>query len=140
MATDQQQELWHDTLEDAIRSAVDVIGGPKRVGSTLWPTKRIADAARLLSHCLELERPEKLSMGEIELIGRLAHDAGCHTVATYLMRAWGYQDPQPIEPRDEMAELQRQFVRSVEDQKAILKQLERMQAMPASAELSVVKR
>lgn len=135
----EQQDLWHDTLEDAIRSAVDALGGPKRVGAMLWPSKRITDAARLLSHCLETDRAEKLSLGEVELIGRLAHDVGCHTVATYLMRAWGYQDPQPVEPRDEMAELQRQFVRSVEDQKAILRRLERVQAMPAGPDLVMVK-
>lgn len=133
-----QQELWHDTLEDAIRSAVDAIGGPKRVGSLLWPTKRITDASRLLSHCLELDRPEKLAMGEIELIGRLAHNAGCHTIATYLMRAWGYHDPQPVEPRDEAAELQRQFVAAVQAQKDIMRRLERLQQM-AGPELTMVK-
>jgi hypothetical protein len=131
MVNEQQQALWHDTLEDAIRSAVDVLGGPKRVGSTLWPTKRIPEAARLLSHCLDTERPEKLSLGEIELIGAQARQADCHTMATYLMRAWGYGDPQPIEPHDEHAELQRQFMRSVEDQKTIMRRLEQLQPLHA---------
>jgi hypothetical protein len=125
----EQQSLWHDTLEDAIRSAVDVLGGPKRVGSMLWPSKRIHEAARLLSHCLDTDRPEKLSLGEIELIGSQAREADCHTIATYLMRTWGYDDPQPIEPLDKHAELQRQFMRSVEDQKAIMRRLEQLQPL-----------
>lgn len=133
-----QQELWHDSLEDAIRSAVDALGGPKKVGSILWPGRRIADAARLLSHCLDPDRPEKLTLGELQWLGAMAREAGCHTISTYLMRAWGYRDPEPIQPRDEAAELQRAFMASVQQQKDILRRLERLQPV-AGADLSVVR-
>lgn len=138
MASDQQA-LWHDTLEDALRSAVDYLGGPKRVGADLWPTRRIHEAARLLNHALDVDRPEKLSPGEIELIGRRAAEAGCHTVATYLMRAWGYQDPQPMNPPDELAELQRAFMASVDEQRQLLQRFERMQSL-AAPDLSLVRK
>jgi hypothetical protein len=134
-----QQSLWHDTLEDAIRSAVDALGGPKRVGADLWPSRRLPEAARLLNHALDVDRPEKLSLGEVELIGRLAREAGCHTIATYLMRAWGYQDPQPVEPVDELAELQRAFMASVDQQKQILQRLEQLQSL-SGPELSLVRK
>lgn len=139
MGNDQQQALWHDTLEDAMRGAVDAIGGPKRVGSLLWPSKPIADAARLLNHSLDPDRPEKLSPGEIELIGRRAAEAGCHTVATYLMRAWGYQDPQPMNHPDELAELQRAFMASVDEQRQLLARFERMQSL-TQPDLSLVRK
>lgn len=135
----EQQSLWHDSLEEAIRSAVDVLGGPKRVGGELWPSRRLHEAARLLNHSLDPDRAEKLALAELELIGRMAREAGCHTIATYLMRAWGYQDPQPVEPVDELAELQRAFMASVDQQKQILQRLEQLQSI-AGPELTLVRK
>ena len=39
-----QQKLWHEDICDALRAAVDALGGTKRVGRALWPAKSIEEA------------------------------------------------------------------------------------------------
>jgi len=57
---------------------------------------------------------------------KLARKKGCHAAMTYLARELGYADPQPVEPEDEKAKLQRQFNESVA---ALLKMGERIQGL-----------
>ena len=121
-----QQELWHDTIHDAIRAAVDALGGPKSVASELWPTKRLEDGRRYLLHCLDSERPEKLGMDELLLIGRKAREAGCHTIMHFLAQEWGYTIPTTVEPEDQMAELQREYIAMVKAQELLAKRMEKI--------------
>lgn len=121
---DDQQDLWHDTLEDAVRAAVDAVGGPKRVASQLWPAKSLADARRYLLHCLDESRAEKLSLGEVEMIGTWARACGCHVLMAYLAKTWGYSAPQPVEPEDERAQLQRAYIQAVEQLTALAGRIE----------------
>lgn len=121
-----QEPLWHDSLEDAIRATVDAVGGPKHVASELWLSRKIDDGARYLHHCLDSDRPEKLSLGEILWIAKEGRGKGVHTVVSYLCSELGYAPPQPLQPEDEQAELQRQFIRAVEALETIQKQQQRI--------------
>jgi hypothetical protein len=47
-----------------------------------------------------------------------------HTGMTHIARACGYADPQPVDPEDARAALQREFVQAVKAQEQILKRLE----------------
>jgi hypothetical protein len=47
----------------------------------------------------------------------------------YLAREAGYADPQPIDPEDQEAELQRTFIDAVSRLEGIQKQLQRVQQM-----------
>lgn len=114
MVNAQQQQLWHDTAEDALRAAVERMGGPKRVASRLWPARTITDAARLLNHCLDPERPEKLALGEVVLLLQWAREAGCHVGMQYLAETCGYEPPAPKDPETEAAKLQREFCDAVD--------------------------
>lgn len=60
------------------------------------------------------------------MVLRLARAKSCHIGVAYILRDLGYADPQPIEPRDEAAELQRAFMASVEAQRLILARMERL--------------
>lgn len=122
-----QQDLWHDRIEEALQAVVVALGGPKKTGMLLWPSKTPADAARLLNHCLDPERNEKLSLAEIMLLLREGRRAGCHTATVFICRDAGYQDPLPIEPENEMARLQRDYIESVERMEKLTREMRRMQ-------------
>lgn len=126
MVDAHQPALWVDSFADALRDAVNAAGGPKRVAGELWPPKPVADAARLLNHCLDPDRAEKLALEEIVLICRLGKAAGCHTPMHHLAQELGYQMPMPIEPEDELARLQREFTEAVEAQRALVERMERL--------------
>jgi len=99
-----------ENLNEAIMAAVRAIGGAKVVGPMLWPEKQPEAAQRLLLDCLNPDRPAHLTPEQFALVLRKARQAGHHEAAEWLMDQLGYTKPTPREPRDEVAELQRQFV------------------------------
>lgn len=108
-----QIPMFYDSYEDAIRDAVMALGGFKKVGALLWPAMPADDAGRKLSACLNVEKREKLDLGELALLRRAARMAGVHTLAAYECRDAGYADPQPVSPEDEATQLQREFITAV---------------------------
>lgn len=118
--------LFHESLVDALRDCIAACGGAKAVAPQLWPEKSPDAAHRLLLDCLNDDRPAHLTPGHLVLILRMARAKGCHIGATWLMRELGYADPQPVEPADEAAELQRAFVAAMAEQRSILARLERL--------------
>lgn len=116
-----QIPLFYDTYEDAIRDTVTALGGNKKVGSLLWPAMPVDEAGRKLSHCLNADNRAKLDLGELQMIRREARKAGVHILAHYEARDAGYTEPQALNPEDEAAQLQREFIASV-------KALEHLQA------------
>lgn len=114
-----QLPMFYETYEDAIRDTITGLGGMKVVGNMLWPALPVDDAGRRLAHCLNSEKREKLSPGELQLIRRAARKAGIHILAFYECRDAGYAEPNPINPADEAAQLQKQFIQAVENLKEI---------------------
>jgi hypothetical protein len=125
-----QEELWHDSIEEALRSIIDAVGGPKSVAMELWPSRKMTEGARHLHHCLDPERPEKLALCELLWIARKGREAGVHTLMHYLAKDLGYQAPLPVEPDDERVRLQREFTESVQLQRRILNRMEKLNAEP----------
>lgn len=122
----EQEQLWHDTLEEAIRAAISALGGPKKVGPMLWPELSVEDARNRLNNCLNDSRREFLKGNQIQLISREARKVGCHTIAAFQNRDAGYADPVPVEPEDEKAKLQREFVQAVRHLKGVEQRLEKL--------------
>jgi hypothetical protein len=127
MATDQIP-LFYETYEDAIRDTVTALGGFKRVGALLWPAMPADDAGRKLSACLNTDKREKLDLGELRLIRCEARKAGVHILAHYEARDAGYSEPLPLNPEDEAAQLQREFIASVKALESIQARLARVSA------------
>ena len=100
----------YESLNNALIACVKAAGGSSRVGPKLFPEK-LADAAQraLLDH-LNPERPAKLSPEQVLLIMRLARERGCHDGINYIADQLGYAEPTPIEPKDELADLIRQYI------------------------------
>lgn len=100
-----QTELpFFDSPEDALKAAVQALGGAKAVGHQLWPDKGVDASARLLLDCLNPSRSEKLELSQIMRILALAHQQGYHTAAFWFTNQIGY-DARPITPAEEVDRL-----------------------------------
>lgn len=122
-------------LNDALIECVKACGGSKQVGGVLFPEFAPDQAQRKLLDCLNPERPHKLSPEQTLLLLRLARRAGCHVGIEFICADLGYSTPAPIEPRDEVAELQRQVVASLAGLESLTK---RMEAAAARVNLKAV--
>lgn len=114
-----------ESFNDALVVCVKACGGTKQVGALLWPEKAPDAAQRALLDCLNEDRPAKLSPEQVLLILRLARGKGCHDGMEFITAELGYAPPVPVEPRDEIAELQRQFIEAVRAQTELAQRIER---------------
>lgn len=122
-----------ESFNDALIEAVKACGGTKSVGVLLWPAKGVEAAQRHLFACLNPDRAEKLSLDEVLHLMRLGRERGFHGVMQFLAGELAYAEPQPVEPRDEVAELLRQ---SIELQRQLLAVQQRVaSALPAGQPL-----
>jgi len=121
---DWQLPMHIEDLNDAIKAAVDAIGGPKAVGATLWPDLDPGAAGNRLRDCLNATRRERLTPEQLALIRRKARDAGCHVLASFEMKAAGYSRPTPVAPEDERAELQRKAIEAARTMKELVERME----------------
>ena len=117
-----------DSINDALVAAVKALGGSKVVGAMLWPEKAPDTAQRLLLDCLNDDRPAHLTPEHVLLILRLARQRGHHEAVTWLLGSLGYAAPPPSEPRDEVADLQRQFIEASRAMQQLAGRIERLQA------------
>jgi hypothetical protein len=120
-----QPALFHESYEDALRDTALALGGNKAVGAALWPAMLADDAGKKLADCLNRDKREKLSLGELALIRRMARKGGVHILASYEMRDAGYADPLPIAPEDEAAQLQREYIAAVKAMTALQARIDR---------------
>ncbi len=120
-----QPALFHESLYDALKDCVRAIGKPAEVGKAMRPEKSSDEARTWLTNCLNPDRPEKLDPEQVMWILREARKIGCHAGMTFLARDCGYADPQPIEPDDEKAALQREFVQMGKAMQTLFARMER---------------
>lgn len=118
-----------ETFTAALVACVSAAGGSKRVGPMLWPEKSGEGAAqRHLINCLKDDRAERLTPDQVLFVMGLGRAAGCHVAMEYIANALGYAPPVPIEPKDELAELQRQAAATVESMANLVQRMEALQA------------
>ena len=100
-----QMPLLVESVYDALKGAVQALGGAKAVGSRLWPQKPIMDARGLLLNCLNADRAEKLDPEQVLLILRWAREQGFHQAKHWLDVETGYHPSAPADPQDEQERL-----------------------------------
>lgn len=113
-----------DDINEALIDAVKACGGSANVGAKLFPEKTTQSAQRMLLDCLNPDRPAHLTPEHVMFVARLARDKGHHALMEFMAASLGYAPPVPVEPRDEMAELQRQFIAAVATVQAIGNKIE----------------
>lgn len=124
------QESPFEDIYEAYRDCCRSIGGKawaKTIGSMLWPAKMPDDAGKLLNNCLDKNRSEKLDPEQTLFILKEARKSGCHSAINYICEISGYRSPEPIEPIDEMAELQREYIGAVETMRTLTEKMEQAQ-------------
>lgn len=126
-----QSSLFCESIGEALLEVVKAAGGPKRVGPELWPEFPPEQAAQKLRDCLNPDRREKLSPEQVVWLMRLGRQTGCHSAAIYMNRECGYADPVPVEPEDERAALQREFIEASKLMQKVAQRLEALEASPA---------
>lgn len=93
-----QQQLWHDTIFDALGAAVQAAGGVKRVAHKLWPALDVESAAARLRGGLNRGHAQKLGLDEFIMIGQLAREAGDNSIMILLGRVLACEI-KPISPK-----------------------------------------
>lgn len=76
-------------LDEALRMAVDALGGLQEVGSILRPDVDPILSGQWLSHCLTASKRDKLSTSQIDLIFDRAAEAGEHEGIKHWARSRG---------------------------------------------------
>jgi hypothetical protein len=126
-----QQSLFHERIEDALLAVIQACGGRKQFAVEMFgEAKTPRDAHNLLDAMLNPDRRERFNPEQLMYVARRGRAAGCHAVMEYLTRDAGYTC-EPIEPEDQAAELQREFVDAVDRLTQIQQQLARLP--PAAA-------
>jgi hypothetical protein len=121
-----QQSLFHEDVWQALTDCIRALGGAKKVGCMMRPVMGPEKAGRWLLDCVNPAREEKLDIEQILFILTEARNVGCHAGITYINRVTGYADPQPIEPEDEIAALERQFIEANREQATRSKRIEEL--------------
>lgn len=123
----QQNQLFHDSIFDAIGADVAACGGIKKVACALWPTLEPSIASARLRGALNPEHAQKLCPEEVIAIKRLAREQGSTATIDYEARELSYQVTW-IEPDDELERLERE---NNELLKQLLRRQERAESLRA---------
>ena len=122
-----QESLFFESFTDALADVARCLGGYKRTGAMLRPELPPDQAGRWLANALDTTRAEKLSPDQVAFLIQEGRRHGCHTAMVWLAREAGYSDPRPVEPEDEMAALQREYIEAAKAIKTIAERIERVQ-------------
>jgi hypothetical protein len=120
-----QETLFHESIYDAMRAIVERAGGAKAVGVKLRPSKTADEAGRWVLDCLNPSRAERFAPEDSLHLLRIGREIGYHGAMAYIAQEAGYRCD-PIEPQDEQAQLQRDFIESVKASQKIASRLERL--------------
>lgn len=126
---------FYEGPEDALKAAVQALGGAKKVGAMLWPDKTIDEAGRLLLNCLNPGRAEKLDISQVMFILARAKESGCYAPFMWLAGEVGF-DARPItraEEVDRVTSVIESASTTLANAMSTLERLQRLRAVDARA-------
>lgn len=124
-----QLNMFFEDIYAALGTDIQALGGNKKVGSQLWPEKSPDKAGELLANCLNRTRPEKLDPEQVVYIITQARQIHSSAAIWHICEQSDYERPQPLEPIDEMAKLQREFIQAAKAQAVMLEKIQHMSAL-----------
>lgn len=129
----QQGEMpFFDSPEDALRAAVQLLGGAKQVGAKLWGELSPESAGRKLLDCLNTGRPERLTLGQSMRVLQWARDAGHHAPMLWICAEVGYE-AKPLVRAEELDRLADVLEQSCKTMAATMATIERLQRVRVAA-------
>lgn len=105
-----QEELFHEDEYSALIHVVSALGGALVVGKQLFPHLGESAAERRVLDSLNRDRDQEFQFAHVLWLLKQARKVGVHSGMAFFNRECGYGDPQPVEPEDEYAELQRKVI------------------------------
>lgn len=108
-----QPSLFGDTIWDSLEQIVAALGGMKRVGFSLRPDLSPDKAGQWLRDALNPEHRTGLMPDKFLELLRMAHAKGIHAGMDFICDDLGYERTRPINKVNQVAELQKEFNRSV---------------------------
>lgn len=123
----QVEMPFFECAEDALKSAVQALGGAKVVGPMIWPDKSVDAAARQLLDCLNTSRSEKLDVSQVLLVFTKARSAGHHVPFMWFAHEVGYE-AKPVTKEEEVDRLTLVIENSTKQLEAALSHLARIKA------------
>lgn len=122
----QIQMPFYEGPEDALRAAIQALGGAKQVGAAIWPDKTPDAAGRLVQDCLNPSRAEKFDVTQVMFIFRKAKDVGCYSPFVWFAGDLGY-DARPVTKAEEADRLTSVVEQASKTLAQAVAQLERIQ-------------
>lgn len=122
----QAEMPFYEGPEDALRAAVQALGGAKQIGTQLWPDKTPDAAGRLVQDCLNPSRAEKFDVTQVMFVLRKAKEAGVHGPFMWFAGEVGY-DARPVTKAEEADRLTTVVEQASKTLAAAVAQLERIQ-------------
>lgn len=127
--------LFMEDIYDALKAAVQAIGGPKIAASRLWPHKPAEQAKKELNDALNRDNPRKLDNEEFLAVLRMAKEAGFHQAKHWIDSELGY-DPTPVaDPVIQKDRLADELARAIVALENVTRAAERLNAVNAPASL-----
>ncbi len=121
-----QPELFIETLSEALTDLVNQLGGAKKVGGMFWPEKTMDKARGKLLDCLNPDHSQKFSLEQIDFLIEEARKQNVHTMPAYIGYKCGGKWI-PVEPEDELAQLQRDYISATKTMKTLTDRIEKTQ-------------
>lgn len=121
----EQEPLFHEDLNGALGYVISALGGAKVVGNGLWPSMPVDKAGRKVSDCLNENHAQKFSLDDLLWILAEARKRGVHSAMAFINNHAGYAAPVPIEPEDQLAALQREFIQAHQGISELMRKMER---------------
>lgn len=116
-------KLFYDDIFDALqRTIADSPRSFKECAAFLRPDLKPESAYAWLKACVNADGDQSLKFQQIV---SLAKFCGRFDALFCMADELAHQRPQPANPRDEMAELQRRFIESVHAQRDLVERMER---------------
>lgn len=122
----QQTLLTPEIPEDALSDDIAALGGHWKVAKRLRPELDQKAARDWLLNCLNPNHKQNLTLGQIRLIVGWARAEGHTSFCEFWPTDNNMSRPVKIEPEDEKAKLQRQFVGAVGELSGMLARIEKL--------------
>lgn len=119
-----QQSLFYSDTYAALRETAKAIG-MKKAGYALRPELGPDKAGDWLRDCLDPKRREVLPPHCLVGLLRLGQEAGIHDAMWHICDESSYDRANPVNPEQQVAELQKDFLLAVERLKAIHEEIQR---------------